>query len=303
MGKSAPKVPDPIDTAKAQTKSNIDTAVAQTNLNQVDQSSPVGTVKYTKIGTNADGTPKYQATQSLSAPVQKVFDNATSAAGTPVDLSNGATEARLMELGRTRLDPILAQRRQANETDLINRGIRPGSTNYGQAQDIQNQAETDAYNQLLLSGRQQSVSEALAQHNSPINDYAALSGTGQQISTPQTGVAGTDVAGLINSNYATQAQQYQQQQSDMWGGLFGLGKAAFGLFSDKRLKTNIKPTGAKVAGVPVKTWNWKGTGEPGAGVIAQELERKHPDMVHMDPSGYRKVDYGRLMRAPLRRAA
>lgn len=297
MGKSAPKAPDPVKTADTQTKSNIATAVAQQNLNQVDQTTPGGSVKYTVIGKNADGTPKYQATQTLSAPVQKVFDNATATAGTPVDLSNDATEARLMELGRSRLDPILAQRRQANETDLINRGIRPGSTNYGQAQDTQNQAENDAYNQLLLQGRQQSVSEALAAHNSPINDYAALAGTGTQIATPQTGVAGTDVAGIATNNYNTQSQQYQQQQSDMYGGLFGLGKAAIGLFSDKRLKTDIRSTGEELAGVPVKSWKWKGTGERDMGVIAQDVARKHPAMVdRSDPSGFMKVNYQGLMK-------
>ena len=55
-------------------------------------------------------------------------------------------------------------------------------------------------------------------------------------------------------------------------------------------------TGEKIAGVPVKTWDWKGSGTPDVGVIAQDLEKKHPELVsHSDPSGFRKVDYAGLM--------
>lgn len=292
--KGQPQAPDPIKLIQEQTKSNIGTAVAQTNLNQTDQSTPFGSVKYSQIGTNADGTPKYAVDQQFSAPVRAMFDRATGTG--PLDLSNDATEARLIELGRSRLDPMLTQRRQETETDLINRGIRPGSAAYQQAHDIANQGENDAFNSLILNGHQQAVSDALAQHNSPINDFLALSGQGGQLATPQTGVAGTDVAGIQQQAYQTANQNWQQQQSDLMGGLFGLGKAAIGLFSDERLKTDIQATGAKVAGVPVKTWKWKGTGEPGVGVVAQDAERHHPSVVHRDPAtGYRRVNYARLM--------
>lgn len=229
MGKQVPKAPDPIQTANAQTKSNIGTAVAQTNINQVDQSTPNGSITYKQVGTNADGTPHYAASQTLSPELQTAFNNATGSAATPVDLSENATEARLMQLGQQRLDPLLAKRAQDTETDLINRGIRPGSDAYGQAHTLETQGDNDAYNSLILSGHQQAVSDALAQHNGPINDYAALTGTGQQIATPQTSVAGTDVSGLTENAYAQQMQQYQQQQSDLYGGLFGLGKAALGI--------------------------------------------------------------------------
>jgi hypothetical protein len=223
----------------------------------------------------------------------------------PFDLSNDATEARLMDLGRKRLDPVLADRRAAEETDLINRGIRPGSDNYNQAHTLLNQSENDAYDNLLLTGHSQAVSDALAQRNQPINELIGLS-SGTQVqqpqfqNTPQTGVAGTDIAGLVGQNYQTQSNNYQQQQSDLYGGLFGLGKAALSIpglsWSDKRLKENIEPTGRTIAGLPEKTWTWKGTDEPGVGVVAQDVERKFPHLVEMDPSGYRKVNYGGLMR-------
>ena len=297
MGWGQPKAPDPVKPIKEQTKSNIDTAVAQSNLNRVDQSTPFGQITYTQTGTNADGTPKYSVSQTLSPELQAAFDKASGAVTGGLDLSNDATEARLMELGRKRLDPLWQQRRQDVETELINRGIRPGSAAYEQAKQIAQQGENDAYNSLLLSGRQQAVSEALAQHQSPINDFLALSGQSGQLSTPQTGVAGVDTAGIQQSAYNTANQNYQRQQSDILGGLFGLGSAAIGLFSDKRLKTDIHDTGEEMAGVPVKSFRWKGTGEPDMGVIAQDVQKKHPGMVHRDPAtGFKKVNYAGLMR-------
>ena len=294
--KGAPTPPDPIKTAQAQTKSNIDTAVAQTNLNQVDTVGPGGSLTYTRIGTNPDGTPKYQATQAYSGATKTAYDNAGAAIAQPLDLSNDAVEARLMELGMKRLQPQLDQRRSSVETDLINRGIRPGSDNYDRAKASLMQGENDAFDQLALTGRQQAISEALTARNQPISEFQALNGSNTPISTPQTGVAGTDYASLINNDYATRAGIYNQQQSDLYGGLFGLGKAAIGLFSDKRLKTDIRPTGKSVAGVPVKSWRWKGSGRPDIGVIAQDAEAKHPSVVSRDPaSGMRKVNYGKLM--------
>ena len=80
MGKQKlPKPPDAKDTAAQQTQSNIDTAIAQTNLNNVSQVTPFGSLTYDVVGTNADGTPKYKATQSYSEPVQGIVDNSLGA--------------------------------------------------------------------------------------------------------------------------------------------------------------------------------------------------------------------------------
>lgn len=262
--KGEPERPDPIKTAdiqtkaniktaKAQTKQNIKTAAAQSTINNVNQVTPGGSLTYTKT-VDKNGVPQWTATTALSKPQQQIYDTGNEAAlnlaqvakagsaalETPFSLDNDATEARLMELGRKRLDPILSDRSAAIETDLINRGIRPGSDNYDRAIREKYQAENDAYDQLALTGRQQAVSEALAGRNQLINEVnAARSGSQVQtpnfVSTPQSGVSpagigGVDVAGLITNDYNQRLAQYQQQQSDMWGGLFGLGKAAIGLF-------------------------------------------------------------------------
>lgn len=332
MGKpSAPAAPDPRATAAAQTASNRETAITQTGLNAMDQFGPQGSVKYAQNGTWADGTPKFTQTTSLAPGQQAIFDTglktqqnlATTAEqqsgrlntllNTPFSLDNDAVEGRINELASKRLDPQLQQRREAEIARLANQGIK-GGTAYDRAMTLVNQGENDARNSLLLSGRNQAVQEALLSRNQPLNEIAALA-SGSQIAmpqfagTPQTGVGGTDVAGITQGAYNGQLGAYNQQMSQ-WnstaGGLFGLGANALMAFSDRDLKTDIKPTGEKIAGVPVKEWTWKATGERDRGVIAQELERKHPELVdNSHPSGFKRVNYGGLMQlgASARRAA
>src|SRR5688572_7562995 len=85
----APAAPDPTTTANAQTASNRETAIAQANLNQVDQVNPTGSLKYTQIGTNADGTPKYQATTTYAPKAQGIYD---AGQNTQQNLANVAQE-------------------------------------------------------------------------------------------------------------------------------------------------------------------------------------------------------------------
>jgi hypothetical protein len=329
-----PTPPSPTQTAGAQTASNISTAIGQQQLNAIDQYGPTGSVTYENTGTYdyTDPTtgkvyklPKLSQTTSLTPQQQAIFDamqgaqtNLANTAETqsgrlndllaePFSLDNAATEGRLMELASARLTPQLDRRRAQQEASLAARGIRPGSTAYAEAMDELNRGENDAINQLLLTGRQQAVNELLTERQVPLNEIIGLaSGTQVQMpqfgsSTPQTGLAGTDVAGITQSNFANQMAQYQNSMNN-WnstvGGLFGLGSSALMAFSDKRLKKNIRREGGEIAGVPVKSWEWKGgDGRREAGVIAQDVERKHPGMVdRTHPSGFKRVNYGGLMR-------
>lgn len=68
------------------------------------------------------------------------------------------------------------------------------------------------------------------------------------------------------------------------------------LFSDKRLKENIKEVG-ELAGHKIYTWVWKDTevtksfaGDSGIGFIAQEVEKTLPEAVHTESNGYKKID-------------
>lgn len=324
-GGKAPKPPDPVRTAQTQTQTNIDTAIAQQQLNNVNQVTPWGNLTYTQTGTGQNGVPMYTATQTLTPEQQNILDLSnqadTNLAGLavdqssrlndllsePVDLSNEATEARLFELGRQRLDPLVAQRDEDLRTRLANQGIKVGSQAYDREMANFGQSTNDAYNQLLLTGRGQATQEALAERNQPINEITALL-SGSQVSQPNfvstnpAQIPTVDIAGLTNANYNQQMAAYNQQQAqrqNLMGGLFGLGASAITAFSDKRLKKDVKKVG-ELDGHALYRYRYKGAmddGQPHVGVMAQEVEKDRPEVVVTYPDGSKAVKYGELFGA------
>jgi hypothetical protein len=135
---------------------------------------------------------------------------------------SGDVDARLMELGRSRLDPMFDERSAALETDLMNRGIRPGSDAYASARSGFGRERTDAYNQLLLNGRGQ----ALAEREVPLRELTMLLGGGnpQFGQAPSPGVAPVDYTGPVSQQYQAQTQQHNA----MMGGLSGMAGTALG---------------------------------------------------------------------------
>lgn len=250
----APAAPDPAATAAAQGAANEKTAKTQYQLNATNQIAPQGTSTYKQIGNWEDGTPRFEQTTALNAGEQGVYDTGVQTRqnvanigrdqssrigellGKPVDLSNDATEARLMELSRKRLDPQLAESRAAAETALINKGLRPGTEAFEREMGRVGQQENDARNQLILGGHGQAVQEALTSRNQPINEITALL-SGSQVSqpnftsTPTPGVAPTDYIGAVGQSLGQQNVQYNADMTNRMGmmnGMFGLGKTALG---------------------------------------------------------------------------
>jgi hypothetical protein len=323
-----PAPPDPKETSAAQTSTNVGTAIANANLGNVNQVTPDGKLTYSQTGTykwtdpytgKSYDIPTYTATQSLSDTGQAIKDQTDQAKlnlgelassqsnflkdwlSKPVDLSNDATEARLMDLGMKRLQPALDARRASQEADLINRGIRPGSDAYAQAQNLENQSENDAYNQLLLQGRGQAVQEALAQNSAPINNLTALL-SGSQVSQPNfvnpnmPSIPTTDVAGLINTNYNQKLQNWQAEANstgDLFGGLFGLG-ANLIKYSDRRLKKNIRAIGTFANGLTKYVFEYLWSDVPQIGVMADEVRARKPYAVK-SINGFDVVDYGEAL--------
>lgn len=302
-------------------------------MNMVDQVGPDGTLTYTKTGDqaftdsltgNTYYVPKYTQTTTLSEAGQRLqglndqteYNLATigrdqsakvgGILGTNVDLSNDATEKRLMELGSKRLDPRFAQEENALRARLINQGVRPGSAAFDAEMNNFSQGKNDAYNQLLLQGRGQAVQEALTERNQPLNEISALM-NGSQVSmpnfinTPQTQLAGTDYQGAVYNSYQGQMDAYKQKVASnnaMMGGLFGLAGTigAAGLkYSDKRLKTDIERVGTLDNGLPIYAYRYKGSDAPEIGVMAQDVKKVNPEAVHRQPSGYDAVDYAKAV--------
>ena len=325
-----PPPPDPRATGQAQAASNTATATTQSILNMVDQYTPEGQVRYSRIGEEQvpDGlggmltVPRFRADQSLSPGQQEIFnigqeterniagigrdqsERIGGLLGTPVSMDNEAVEGRLFDLGSRRLNPMFDQREENLRTRLANQGVRPGSAAYDAEMRQFGEGRNDAFNNLLLSGRGQSVQEILAERNQPINEISALLSQSQVsqpnfINTPQTGVGGVDYTGMVNNNYNQQMNAWSQQANAarsqgnaMMGGMFGLASAGLGLFSDIRLKSRIRRVGTHPLGIGVYAYDIFGRRE--IGVMAQELQAVKPEAVAMHPSGFLTVDYDQI---------
>lgn len=97
----------------------------------------------------------------------------------------------------------------------------------------------------------------------------------------------------LGHNFGTQ-QQGQSVGASPLGQIGGLAMAATSLFSDERLKEDITKVGKTDDGLNIFTYRYKGGGPVHMGVMAQEVEKKHPEAVTRHSSGYRMVDYGLL---------
>lgn len=329
----APKVPaapDPKVTAQTQSAGNVATATAQNTMGMVDKFGPTGseTYKVTEYLDQPDGfggtmrVPRYAQTTTLTPEQQAIFNTGQQTEqniatigrdqsqrigdllGKPIQMGNEATEARLMELGSSRLNPVFQRDEESLRTRLANSGIRAGTAAFDAEMGQFNQRRNDAYNQLLLSGRAQANQELLTERNQPINEITALL-SGSQVSMPQfnnpqtAGLAGVDYSGLVRDKYNADMAAYQAkvgQQNAMMGGLFSLagtlGSAGM-RFSDTRLKSNIRRVGKHRSGLTLYAYDILGRRE--IGVMAQEALAAFPHAVSQDNvTGWLMVDYERL---------
>lgn len=316
---NTPEAPDPYETASAQGGMNRDTAITQMQLNGVNQVNPWGTVTNEQTGSNSFvdsqgnvvSTPQFTQTTTLSPEQQAIFTATQGAQGNladlaqsqsgflkdymakPFEFNNSDAEKWAYDLASPRLLQQQGQNDAQLRTVLANKGIREGSAAWNAEMGRMTNANTDQMNQLALTGRSQAFSEALAGRNQPINEITALM-SGSQVSnpaqmggaTPQAGVGGVDYTGLVNQKYQADLAQSQAAM----GGLFGLASAGVGMFSDRRLKTDIQRVGRTDAGTPIYTYRYAWGGPVQMGVMAQDV----PEARIMDPSGFWRVDYERV---------
>jgi hypothetical protein len=170
---------------------------------------------------------------------------------------------------------------------------RVGQANQAIQGNYSNQLQSQAAQQTL---RQQALQEEAFLRNQPISEINQLM-RGSAPTMPQfqgwngPTVANTDVSGNFYRSAALEQQNYMsqmQQQNAMMGGLFGLGGAFAGLFSDRRLKDNIKKVGKLDNGLDVYSYTMNGV--PQIGLIAQEVEKVKPEAVG-EIGGFKTVRY------------
>lgn len=159
-----------------------------------------------------------------------------------------------------------------------------------------NQQAAQFQNQL----RQQAIAEQAQRRGMSLNEMNALL-SGQQVSMPQmpgfNQAQRSETPQILNAvgqQYDAQLGAYNAQQAGM-NSLLGagaqLGASAMPfMFSDRRLKSDIKRVGTHAIGVGIYEYTMMGM--PQRGVIAQEVQAVRPDLVKRHANGYLMVNYG-----------
>ena len=143
--------------------------------------------------------------------------------------------------------------------------------------------------QQSLANRQQMMNEQMIQRTQPTNDLASLlsaTGAGQVPNTQQYGLPAPNYMQLVGNQYASN----QNRQASNKGGLTSLAGAAFNAFSDRRLKDDIEPVGKLFNGLTVYKFRYKGERATQIGLMADEVQRMHPNAVG-EIGGYATVNY------------
>tara|TARA_R110000803_G_scaffold196786_1_gene260204 strand:- start:112 stop:1146 length:1035 start_codon:yes stop_codon:yes gene_type:complete len=215
-----------------------------------------------------------------------------------------------------RNQPRADRQLSAMQTQLSNQGLDAGSAAYGTAMEDYNRGQNDfgLAAQQAAMGQQaqqygldsaaysQGLGALMAERNQPLNELAALA-SGQQIQNPafqgqsNYNVGAAPIADSIYGNYQGQMNAFNQSQANDAANrqglydLLGTGATAAMMFSDRRLKRNIKRIG-EINNLPVYTWNYI-WGLPGVGHMSDEVREVRPDAVHT-VGGFDMVDYGAL---------
>ena len=186
---------------------------------------------------------------------------------------------------------------------------------------VQNMSANDlAYNQqyknqgLGMQAQNQAFTQAMAKYLLPAQVAGQLKGLSTPTYAPTTSVAGADYLtsmGLTNQGNVANANANNAYNNSLMQGLFTLGAGSIAsptgtfaglskIFSDIRMKENIKSLGALPNGLNVYEFDYKpefkdiaGHGKH-IGVMAQEVEKVIPYAVVTTDSGYKMVDYSML---------
>lgn len=102
---------------------------------------------------------------------------------------------------------------------------------------------------------------------------------------------------LGNSSTATTTGPKRSAGADMLGGLSsmaGAGMMAYNMFSDRRVKEDVRQVGLLNNGLPVYAYRYKWGGPEQIGVMAQDVEKVHPEAVS-EIAGVKTVNYGQAV--------
>lgn len=219
------------------------------------------------------------------------------------DVARQRAENATWQAYADRLQPQFDWQTANLETRLQNQGITVGSNAYNQAMNNLQQTQNDSYNQAayqsVLNG-QDAFSRSLSNSLSAANfgNTAQQNYINQIMSLLQGSRSGYDNAMDIyniqngidrRSQAASQANAREQEQAGLNAAITAAQIGA--MFSDIRLKENVRPVGQLYNGLTVYCFNFKGSSVPQLGLLAQEVAEVCPGAVFEDENGYLLVRY------------
>jgi hypothetical protein len=259
---------------------------------------------------------------------QQVIDLAMQDIQRQADIARGGAQERAIRAGafggsRSALLEAESQRPYAEQMARTAAGLR--QSGFEQAQraaeaDVARQQQMAMFApQFELQARQQQAGLLGGLQGQQLQQLGLLGGIGaQQQMLQQRAIDaqrgefaralgyGPQQVSLLQAGMGTPLISTSGTSSERGSSAEGVGQAAaaigtiMGLFSDKKLKENIKLIGKSANGHNLYTWNWNdkakelGINSPTTGVIAQEVMKYMPEAVFKDSSGYYKVNYGVL---------
>ena len=267
-GKSDPgPAPDTVGAAQATAAGNLEAARATAAANKVNQVTPNGNLTYSINGKDSYGNDLYTATQTLSPAQQAIADKTNTLNAGLMDTANtglnyandilakpGVDLSKLPQVGinpgqsytdamMARLQPQIQRESQQSDAQLANQGIGQGTEAYNNAKTLLAQNQNDRLNSAVVNGfntglaaNQNAFTQQATNQMQPINVINALR-TGSQVQNPnfvnvpqQANVAGADILGATNQQYANQVASSNAQNAQtgsFFGGLMSAGATVY----------------------------------------------------------------------------
>lgn len=268
--------------------------------NQASNSATQAGVNQGQTQYNEDmGLAQQQASQAQN---QGAFANAAQNQQYQQALSSGqfanTANQNAFGMGNTAQQQQLAAQVQQQQL-----GLGQEQQGFAQSQAAQGQN----YNQQLQSStfqnqlRNQQLTDAMQQRGFSLNEIQALL-NGQQVGTPTFGgyntaasSAATDYSGAASNQYGASMDAYNAGQATtnaLIGAAGSAGSAAM-MFSDRRVKADVRRIGTHPIGVGLYSYRYIGERGRRVGVMAQEVRRVAPHLV-ASHRGVLMVDYAAL---------
>lgn len=217
------------EAANVQGRYNVTAALMEQLMNNSDQTTPLGNLRYETIGSYEfalpDGSlvsiPKTRAVTELNPQAQQAFNQqqqfdinsnqvaldqlgrVSSKLATPYTIDEASIQAKIDKMINPRLDKREARDTTALASKLANQGIKVGSDAYTDANNDLYQAFADARGEETRQARAAAINENLSERQQPLAELQALLGYGavQQPSfqaLPKTSLQAPDYLGAVS---------------------------------------------------------------------------------------------------------